>query len=142
MFKQCFLIAETGFSHVESRVCLACLLCVSSCLGSETMCVFFFFFLSQQQSPDTIPGPSAGPTVHKVEKHNTHGRTHTHMLFFSSSSLTHKHTCTHTLRCPESTFEAQLSAHFQMHPYDLAWEIFQGITLKKKKKLKQTLGLI
>lgn len=83
VFKQCFLIAETGFSHVESLVCFACLLCVSSCLGSETM-HGFFFFLSQQQSPDTIPGPSAGPTVHKVEKHNTHGYTHTHTCFFSA----------------------------------------------------------
>lgn len=108
VFKQCFLIGKTGFAHVGSLVCFASSLCVS-CLGSKTL--LFFSYLSQQQSPDTIPGPSAGPTVHKVGKSDAHGITHRGVIYvfiiivlcfilssvvMSSHHHLHKHTRTHT----------------------------------------------
>lgn len=40
-------------------------MCHFVCFGSDGLC-----FVFQQQSPDTIPGPSTGPAVHKVRKHS------------------------------------------------------------------------
>lgn len=132
VFNLCFWIAETGLLHVGSIVCFACLLCLCHHVLALKSCTFF---LPQQQSPDTIPGPSGGPTVHKVWTRNTHARTHgddakwQRVCFASVVMSNHGHLHKQSCTCSKTVIKA--CAHFHLHPYgigNIPWvlKIFQN----------------